>query len=133
MELSRALARTRAALVAVGFFSAIINILMLTSSFYMLEVYDRVIPSLVVLSVLALILFAFQAILEIIRSRILVRIGNHLDEASSERIFDIMTRVQTSTTQQGAALQPMRDIDSVKAFLSSGGPGALFDLPWLPV
>lgn len=111
---------------------------MLTSSFYMLEVYDRVIPSrsiptLVVLSVLALILFAFQAILEIIRSRILVRIGNHLDEASSERIFDIMTRVQTSTTQQGAALQPMRDIDAVKAFLSSGGPGALFDLPWLPV
>jgi ATP-binding cassette, subfamily C, bacterial PrsD len=119
-------------------FSAIINILMLTSSFYMLEVYDRVIPSrsiptLVVLSVLALILFASQAVLEVIRSRILVRIGNHLDEASSERVFDVMSRNLSGSGPQGAALQPMRDVDAIKAFLSSGGPGALLDLPWLPV
>ena len=81
-DLSGALARSKSALAAVGVFSALINILMLTSSLYMLEVYDRVIPSrsiptLVVLSLLALILFAAQGVLEVIRSRILVRIGNH--------------------------------------------------------
>ncbi len=138
VELSRVLSQSRSALVAVGLFSALINILMLTSSFYMLEVYDRVIPSrsiptLVVLSVLALILFVSQGILEVIRSRILVRIGNHLDEASSERIFDVMTRAQPVASQRGGGLQPMRDVDAIKAFLSTGGPGALFDLPWLPV
>ncbi len=119
-------------------FSALINILMLTSSLYMLEVYDRVIPSrsiptLVVLSLLALILFTAQGVLEVIRSRILVRIGNHLDEASSERIFGVITRTQSGSGHQGSGLQPMRDIDAIKAFMSTGGPGALFDLPWLPV
>jgi len=138
VELSKVLARSRFALIAVGLFSALINILMLTSSFYMLEVYDRVIPSrsiptLVVLSLLALILFAAQGVLEVIRSRILVRIGNHIDEASSEWIFEVITRTQSGSHQQGSGLQPMRDIDAIKAFMSTGGPGALFDLPWLPV
>jgi len=137
-ELARALTRSKFALVAVGVFSGIINILMLTSSFYMLEVYDRVLPSrsvptLVVLSLLALMLFLSQGVLEVVRSRILVRIGNHLDEASSDRVFEVMTRTQTGATQQGVALQPMRDVDAIKNFLSSGGPGAMFDLPWLPI
>lgn len=136
--LNGAIARSRSALIAVGLFSALINVLMLTSSFYMLEVYDRVIPArsvptLVVLSALALLLFAAQGVLEVIRSRILVRIGNHIDEASSLRVFDVMTRAQPGVGLQAGGLQPMRDIDAIKTFLSSGGPGALFDLPWLPV
>lgn len=119
-------------------FSALINILTLTGSFYMLEVYDRVIPSrsvptLVVLSLLALLLFASQGVFDVIRSRILVRIGSHIDDESSERVFDVLTRGQPAAAPQGQALQPMRDIEAIKSFLSSGGPGALLDLPWLPI
>lgn len=119
-------------------FSALINILTLTGSFYMLEVYDRVIPSrsvptLVVLSLLALLLFASQGVFDVIRSRILVRIGSHLDDTTSERVFDVITRGQSSTSPQAQALQPMRDVDAIKSFLSSGGPSALLDLPWLPI
>jgi ATP-binding cassette subfamily C protein PrsD len=137
-ELIIAFEQSKTALIAVGIFSALINILMLTSAFYMLEVYDRVIPSrsiptLIVLSGLALILLVAQGGLEVIRSRILIRIGNYFDEVSSERVFDVMTRSQPDIAHHGAALQPMRDIDSIKAFLSTGGPGALFDLPWLPI
>jgi ATP-binding cassette subfamily C protein len=119
-------------------FSALINILTLTGSFYMLEVYDRVIPSrsvptLVALSLLALLLFTSQGVLDVIRSRILVRIGSHLDDASSERIFELMTRGHSPASPQAQALQPMRDVEAIKSFLSSSGPAALLDLPWLPI
>ena len=70
------------------------GLLVLAPTLYMLEVYDRVLPSrsiptLVVLSILALLLFASQGVFDVIRSRILVRIGSHIDDASSERVFDV--------------------------------------------
>src|SRR5437763_16077330 len=73
------------AFIAIGLMSGLINMLYLTGSFYMLEVYDRVLPSrsvptLVALSVLALTLFAFQGVLDIVRSRIMVRVAAALDE-----------------------------------------------------
>ena len=90
-ELRQALAACWHAFIAVGLMSGLINILYLTGSFYMLEVYDRVLPSrsvptLVALSVLALTLFAFQGVLDVIRSRILVRVAATLDERLSSRV-----------------------------------------------
>src|SRR5690349_17972766 len=89
-ELAEALAACRGAFVSIGLMSGMSNILMLTGSFFMLEVYDRVLPSrsiptLVGLVILAGTLYVAQGLLDMIRARILVRIGNRLDETLSPR------------------------------------------------
>jgi ATP-binding cassette, subfamily C, bacterial PrsD len=137
-ELSAALRACRSAFVGTGILSGLINVLMLTGSFYMLEVYDRVLPSrsvptLVGLTILAGILFVFLAILELIRGRLLVRIGAWLDESLSERVYDAIIRLPLRTGNRGDGIQPLRDLDNIRSFLSGVGPTALFDLPWMPV
>lgn len=136
-ELSAALATCRKAFIGVAVFSAILNVLYLTGSFYMLEVYDRVLASrsvatLVGISVLALVLFGFQGVLDIVRSRVLVRIAGSLDEAVSQRVYRILVKLPLKAPGQHG-LQPLRDLDQVRSFLSTVGPAALFDLPWMPL
>ncbi|WP_413629148.1 type I secretion system permease/ATPase [Methylobacterium sp. W2] len=118
--------------------SGLVNILYLTGSFFMLEVYDRVIPSrsvptLVGLVILALVLYGFQGVLETIRSRILARVGASLDEALSARVFDIVVRAPLKGATPGDGLLPLRDLDQLRAFLGGTGPSAFFDLPWMPI
>src|SRR5665213_257758 len=133
-----ALQSCRGVFMCLGLFSCIINILMLTGSFFMLQVYDRVLPSqsvptLIGLAVLATALYVLQGALELIRSRVNVRIGAHLDGTLSSRIYDALVRLPLRTRGDGDGLQPLRDLDYVRSFLSSGGPAAFFDLPWLPI
>src|SRR5262249_39346724 len=114
------------------------NLLMLTGSLFMLEVYDRILPSrsvptLIGLSVLTAVLFTVQALLEITRGRLLVRIGNQLDCRLSARVYDPRVRLPLRARVGSDALQPVRDLDTVRAFLSGLGPAALFDLPWIPL
>ncbi len=128
----------RNALIAVGLFSAVSNILMLTGSIFMLEVYDRVLPSrsvptLIGLCVIAAFLFAMLGIIDLIRSRIMVRIGASLDEALSGRVYETLIRLPLKAGNRSDGLQPLRDLDSLRSFLSGSGPIAFFDLPWLPV
>ena len=135
--LSAALNRCRGAFIGIGIMSGMINILYLTGSFFMLEVYDRVVPSrsvptLIGLVVLAVGLYLAQAVLDLIRGRILVRIGASLDESLSSRVFDTVARLPLKVGQRNDGLQPLRDLDSIRSFLSGLGPVALFDLPWMP-
>ena len=137
-ELSSALSSCRAALIGIAVFSGVINLLMLTGSLFMLEVYDRVLPSrsvptLVGLAAITALLFAFQGLMEITRGRMLVRIGNHLDARLSARIFDLVARLPLRTKGSGDGLQPVRDLDTIRSVMSGSGPTALFDLPWLPL
>jgi PrtD family type I secretion system ABC transporter len=137
-ELAQALDACRGAFVAIGLMSGMSNILMLTSAIFMLEVYDRVLPSrsvptLVGLIILAGGLFAALGLLDTIRSRLLIRVGERLDEALSARVYETVVRLPLRAGNRGDGLQPLRDLDSVRAFLSSSGPTALFDLPWLPI
>ena len=137
-ELASALSSCRAAFVGVAVMSGVVNVLYLTGSFFMLEVYDRVIPSrsvptLIGLMALALTLYAFQGALEAIRSRILARVGAALDEALSGRVFDLVVRAPLKGAAPGDGLLPLRDLDQIRAFLSGTGPSAFFDLPWLPI
>jgi len=137
-ELTQALKIWRGAFVAIGVFSGIINMLTLTGAFYMLQIYDRVIPSksietLIGISILALLLFAVHGLLDLIRSRILLRIGHSLDEQLSPRVFTVITRMPLSNHNDGQGLQPLRDLEQIRSFFASGGPIAFFDLPWLPV
>lgn len=137
-ELGSALSVCRSAFIGVGIMSSAINILYLTGSFFMLEVYDRVLPSrsiptLVGLLILAGGLYFVQGILDLVRGRILVRIGSTLDELLSRRVYDTIVRLPLLIGNRGEGLQPLRDLDSLRSFLSGMGPGALFDLPWLPL
>jgi hypothetical protein len=94
-------------------FSGLSNLLMLTGSFFMLQIYDRVlpgrsIPTLIALLLLAIVLYAFQGGLDLVRSRIGVRIGRYFDECSGRG-------------GDGDGLQPLRDLDQLRSFLSGGG------------
>lgn len=123
---------------ALAAFSGMSNLLMLTGSFFMLQVYDRVlpgrsIPTLIALMVLAAVLYLFQGGLDLVRNRISARVGRYFDEKLGVRIFDALVRLPLKTRADGDGLQPVRDLDQVRSFLSSGGPTALFDLPWMPI
>ena len=118
--------------------SCVINLLYLTGSIFMLEVYDRVLPSrsvptLVGLVVLVSGLYICQGILDLIRGRILGRVGTALDEALNARVFNAVVRLPLLVGGRNEGLQPLRDLDNVRAFLGGMGPSAFFDLPWLPL
>ncbi len=137
-ELGAALRSFRGALAGVAAFSGVSNVLMLTGSFFMLEIYDRVLPSrslptLAAIAVLAAILFLIQGLLDLTRSRLLARIGSGLDEQLSARIYDAVIRLPLRAAIRSDGLQPIRDLDTLRGFLSSNGPPALFDLPWMPL
>jgi PrtD family type I secretion system ABC transporter len=137
-ELATALSSCRQAFLAIALFSGMSNVLMLTGALFMLEIYDRVLPSrsvptLVALLTLAAGLYAAQGVIDAIRSRILVRVGRSLDEAMSMRVYDIVVRLPLKIGSKGAGTQPVRDLDTMRGFLSGIGPVALFDLPWMPI
>jgi PrtD family type I secretion system ABC transporter len=137
-ELAEALAACRGAFYGTALISGMSNILMLTGAMFMLEIYDRVLPSrslptLVGLLVLAAGLFMTLGILDAIRGRILVRIGGALDETLSGRVYDTLMRTPLKIGGRSDATQPLRDLDAVRSYLSGLGPVALFDLPWIPL
>src|SRR3979411_2991261 len=97
-ELGEALHACRNAFIGVGAMSCMINLLYLTGSIFMLEVYDRVLPSrsiptLIGLLILACGLYVAQGVLDLVRGRILVRIGTSIDEALNARVFDTVVRL----------------------------------------
>ncbi|MFW8644586.1 hypothetical protein ACOJBO_27685 [Rhizobium beringeri] len=114
-------------LVFIGIASALINILYLTSSFFMLEVYDRVIPSksipsLAALAILALMLYAFQGAFEVLRSRMLVRVAGSLDEMVNGRVFRALIKAPLKVKIGGDGLQPLRDFDQIRTLPVRYGP-----------
>ncbi|MER8396300.1 type I secretion system permease/ATPase [Mesorhizobium sp. M1340] len=136
--LAAVLASFRRAIAGIALMSGVVNVLALTGSFFMLQVYDRVIPgrsvpTLIGLAVFAGTLFVFQGVLELIRSRLLVRIGMALDARVSGQVYTALMRLPLRTKLPGDGLQSLRDLDQVRSFLSSTGPTALFDLPWMPL
>jgi len=134
-ELRTCLKNCRGALGAVALLSGGSNILALTGSIFMLAVYDRVIPSssipsLVAIGLIALGMFAMQAVVDILRQRILTRIGLVIRESFSGRIYSVMVR-NAALGNHGTSTA-VNDLDQIQGYLSSLGPTALFDLPWLP-
>lgn len=117
-------------------FSGAINILLLAGPLFMLQVYDRVIPSqsiptLQALFVLIVFLYGFQASLEVIRSRVFSRLAQSFDFDISRKTFSVASKVGISNEYSGGS--PFRDIDQIRSYLASGGPVAFFDIPWIPI
>ena len=118
--------------------SGTVNVLALTGSFYMLQVYDRVlssksVPTLLALSLIALLLYLFQGALEITRSQLLVRIGNRLDRSLVGAAHEAAVRLPLHGRHGSEAQQPLRDIDTIRSFLGGQGPVAILDMPWMPL
>ncbi|MGC1778736.1 MAG: type I secretion system permease/ATPase [Xanthobacteraceae bacterium] len=137
-ELAAALGACRRAFIAIALFSGMSNVLMLSGALFMLEIYDRVLPSrslptLVGLLILVAGLYGAQGLIDMIRSRILVRVGRSLDETMSARVYDAIVRLPLKAGAKGDGTQPIRDLDSVRGFLSGSGPISFFDLPWMPI
>lgn len=123
---------------AVAIFSGVINLLMLSGSLYMLQVYDRVLPSrnvatLVGLSAMVLIAYLFQAYFEAVRSRMLSRIGALFDVGLQKRIYLALATLPLRGAKPMIAQQPLRDLDQIRTFMSGIGPTAFLDMPWIPV
>lgn len=124
-------------LVGIGLFSAVINVLALTGSVYMLQVYDRVLPSqsvptLIGFTIGMLGLYAIYGLLDFVRLRLLVRIGNRLYRNLQQKAFTISLSLPLLAGQDGNRVQPLRDLDQLRGFLSGLGPTVVFDAPWLP-
>ena len=120
-----------------GLFSLFINLLMLASPLYMMQIYDRVLASyseetLVALSVLVVGLLLVMGVLELIRSRILVRIGGRIERRLDSRVFESLVSRSIRGTDSNDD-QPLRDLRSLREFLSGPGPFAFFDSPWVPI
>ena len=128
----------RRALIGTAIISLVLNLLGLTGPFYMLQVYDRVIPSqsvptLVALSIFALLLFAFSGLLDVLRVRILARFAGIVDASLTERVFGVIAGAPLKLKLGGDILRPAQDLDQIRLFLAGPGPVTFFDLPWLPV
>ena len=128
----------RRAFWSVALFSAVVNLLMLAGPLYMLQVYDRVlashsVPTLVALSVLLCGAFALQAAIDLIRSRVVTRSAGFLDEHLSGVVHRAIIRLSAAGWQSGEAHEPVRDLDQIRTFLTGQGPIAIVDLPWIPV
>ncbi|MEM8974231.1 MAG: type I secretion system permease/ATPase [Pseudomonadota bacterium] len=123
---------------AVFAMSGVVNVLALTGSFYMLNVYDRVlssgsVPTLVALSILAAGLFLVQGCLDVLRSQVLVRIGMWLDREASPLAHDALLSLPLFGQSASDAVRPVRDVEVCRSFLSGQGPVAILDMPWMPL
>src|SRR6266566_2395181 len=125
-------------MIGIAVFSGVINILMLSGSLYMLQVYDRVIPSrnvqtLLGLSLIVLLAYVAQGYFDALRSRMLCRVGTMFDAGLQESIHTALATLPLRGVKPVLMQQPLRDLDQVRAFMSSMGPTAFLDMPWIPI
>ena len=124
-------------LLAVGLFSFVVNLLMLAPSLYMLQVFDRVLISQNVLTLIAstiilVFLLTVVAFSEWGRSRLLVRIGIRLDQGINPHLFRSSFHAQLDSPHANPS-QSITDLTNIRQFLTGNGVFAFFDLPWLPI
>lgn len=136
-DLQRALSACKGSFVSVGFFSMFVNLLMLVPPMYMLQVYDRVLTTqsldtLIMLTLVVVFLFMIMGGLELVRSRMLVRIGNRLDTTINQRLYSAMFR-RSIVAPGSQSAQPLNDLTSLRQFLTGNALFAFFDAPWVPI
>jgi PrtD family type I secretion system ABC transporter len=132
-----AFAICRPAIASVVIFSMFINLLMLTGPLFMLQVFDRVlssgsVPTLLALTLLVAILYTLYGFLEFVRSRIVARVARVTDESLRERVFDAVA-FHAVRQDREVRSQPLQDLAVTRQFLQSPGPFALLDMPWAPI
>ncbi|GGJ10206.1 type I secretion system permease/ATPase [Neoroseomonas lacus] len=134
--LARAVAACRAQFVAVGVFSGVVNALQLTVSLYMMQVFDRVLATrnlntLIYLTLIAVAAVGLLAVLEAARSRIMQRIGAWIEEKVAPEGF--ARAVESQLRGRAYRMEALRDLAVCRGFIASPGALALYDVPWVPV
>ncbi len=137
-ELRQARSESRGAFWAVGVFSAVVNILMLTGPLYMLNVYDRVLGSRSVETLLALtflvgFLYGMMGILDYVRGRVMARVGARFQARLDRRVFSAVLRATTMNRAPEAAKTGLRDLEAVQRMMISPVFLALYDVPFVPI
>ncbi len=137
-DLEAVLHACRSSFFSVGLFSMFINLLMLVPAFYMLQVYDRVvtsgsIPTLVMLTLVMVLLMVTMGSLEWVRSRIMVRVSTRIDTLLGGRLFDASFKQALYSGGMNANAQPLSDLTGLRQFLTGNGLFAFFDAPWVPI
>ncbi|MDE2446726.1 MAG: type I secretion system permease/ATPase [Alphaproteobacteria bacterium] len=136
-EILAVLKGSRGAFISAMLFSSVVNILTLTGSIFMLQVYDRVLPSssvptLVALALIVLTVYAFYGLLDFVRTRIMVRIGRRVEERLRNRVFDAVAYLALRRVNVGGSL-PLQDLVAIRQFLGGQGPLAFMDMPFVPL
>lgn len=136
-ELAETLFRLRRTFYALAGFSGVINLLMLTPAVYMLQVYDRALVSsnvttLLMLTLLVVGLYILMGMLEMVRSSVLIRVGNRLDMMLNQRVFTAAFE-RNLRRAGGNPSQALQDLSQVRQFLTGNGLFAFFDAPWTPI
>lgn len=137
-DLEAVLHACRSSFFSVGLFSMFINLLMLVPAFYMLQVYDRVVtsgsvPTLVMLTLVMLLFMTTMGALEWVRSRIMVRVSTRIDTLLGGRLYDASFKQALYTGGMQANAQPLNDLTGLRQFLTGNGLFAFFDAPWVPI
>jgi ATP-binding cassette, subfamily C, bacterial len=137
-ELRGARADLRGLLWSVGLFSVFANLLQLTGSLYMMQVYDRVLGSrseatLIALSVLVTLMFIAMGVIDNARARIVARIGARIQDKLDRRVFSAALRCLTLTSNDPTAIAAQRDLEAIQRLWASPVLLAIFDIPWIPI
>ncbi|PVZ60819.1 type I secretion system permease/ATPase [Pseudomonas sp. B1(2018)] len=137
-SLQEALRLCRSSFMSVGFFSLFINALMLVPTFYMLQVYGRVVTggsltTLAMLTIILTFLLVTMGLLEWVRSRIMVRVSTRLDVLLGRDVYRASFKRALDSAGQDASAQPLSDLTGLRQFMSGNGLFAFFDAPWLPI
>lgn len=135
-ELKELLLLSRKSFLYVALFSFFINLLFLTPTLYMLQVYDRVVGSgsvstLLLITLIVVVMYGVMAVLEFARSRIMARISTRMDVEMQGRLVDVMFR-HALHNPRNASSEPLADLNTIRGFMSGTGLFAFFDAPWFP-
>lgn len=136
-ELKQTIIKAKKSIFMAGLFSMFINVLMLVPPLYMLQLYDRVLTSrsestLYMLTLIVIVLFVTMGLLEVVRSRVLVKFGNRFANILSNRVFE-STFELANKKPEAASSRLMGDFTQLRQFLTGNGLFAFFDAPWIPI
>ncbi len=122
---------------SIAIFSTVVNLLMLTAPLYMLQIYDRVIPSrsqetLVALTILVAALYGIMGVLDYVRGRVAARIGASVQSRLDARVFAATLRRALLSSERSRPASGLKDLESVQRLAGSPVLFAVFDMPWAP-
>src|SRR3954453_989149 len=134
--LQRALGACSKQLMVVGLFSGVVNLLQLTTSLYMMQVFDRVLASRILdtlyfLSLIAIVATLVLALLEAVRGQVMQRLATWVEHRVAPEGF--VRAIESTLRGRPYRMEALRDLAVCRGYLSSPGALALYDVPWVPI
>jgi PrtD family type I secretion system ABC transporter len=137
-QLRSAIRALRPPLYGASVISCLGNLLVLTGPMFMMLVYNNVLaskslPTLVALSILAILLYTFYGLLEALRGKLMARVGTTFDHRLAPMLFEATLRLPLHFGPHAREHDPLQDLASIRNFMMGPGPVAILDIPWIPI